>query len=296
MPQLLGFVLVLALVTGALVSVSAGPVLAALPWELALIGGTALGTLLIANGPDVSRGALVGLWLAIRGPRWREADFTALLVVLSDLMRRARQGGVIAIEADIETPAESDTIQRAPRLVADRQACRTLCDAFRLMALDPSRPERVDLHLERSLEQAGLARMRPVQALHTVADALPALGIVAAVLGIIKTMGAIDQSTAIIGAMIATALMGTFLGVFLAYGLVGPLATRFGQVVERELVALEVIAAAVSAHARGTPPSVAIELARSVIPVDAQPPAGRLDHALQAARFGTPRIETRQAG
>jgi chemotaxis protein MotA len=118
-----------------------------------------------------------------------------------------------------------------------------------------------------------------------MADALPALGIVAAVLGIIRTMGAIDQSPAILGAMIGTALLGTFLGVFLAYGIVGPVATRYGQIIEEEATMLDVIRTVLSAHAAGIAPRSAIELGRSSIPLHVQPGPDALDHHLQSLRF-----------
>lgn len=285
MTQLLGFLLVLVLIGAGLAATGAEAVLAALPFELMLIAGAALGTLLIANGPGVARAALGGFAAALRGSRWSRGDFADLLAVLHELCRRVRRGGHVAIEGDIETPSDSALLARAPRLVSDGHARAMLCDAFRLMSLDLSKSGRAEAQMQRAIDMAVAERMRAVGALHTVADALPALGIVAAVLGIIKTMTAIDESNAVIGAMIASALLGTFLGVFLAYGLVGPIAARFGQVVEEEAVALEVIQAFLSAHAAGAPPAVAMELARAAIPGRVQPGPDELDVRMEAARF-----------
>jgi len=286
MSQLIGFFIVIALIAGGLVSTGADAVIAALPFELALIGGAALGTLLIGNAPSVTREALKGMALAITGGRWRREDYAALLGLLHRLIVTQRRGGALALEADIETPSASPVFAKVPRLLADTDALAQLCDAFRLRAMGRADAGQLEEQLYRSIDQASARRMRAVGALQTVADALPALGIVAAVLGIIKTMAAIDQSNAVIGAMIATALLGTFLGVFLAYGLVGPLANRFEQVIEEELAAMEVIALALTADARGEPPRVAMETARMAIPPALQPSAADVDAALSPRMAG----------
>ncbi len=155
----------------------------------------------------------------------------------------------------------------------------------RLMALDLSDPARAEAHMEQSVALHVDQRMKAVRALNTVADALPALGIVAAVLGIIKTMGSIDQSPAVLGMMIGSALLGTFLGVFLAYGVVGPVAARFGQIVEDEAQPLDVIRTVLSAFGGGVQPGIAVELGRTAIPVDQRPDAESVERAQTSARF-----------
>ena len=285
MVQLLGFVIVLAVVFGGLL-LSGGPaIMAALPFELALIGGAAFGTLLIGNAPAVVRRALGGFAVAVRGAKWQRSDYTDLLKTLHELTRRARRGGIIAIESDIESPDASDLFKANPRLLNDPHATALICDSFRLMALDPSALAQTDERIQDTVAGIIEERHRAVGALHTLADALPALGIVAAVLGIIKTMGVIDQSPAVLGEMIAAALLGTFLGVFLAYGLVGPVASRFGQVVEEEATYLDTIRSVLASYAQGLAPRTGIELARSALPADLRPDITTLDHALMADRF-----------
>ncbi|MEM7766086.1 MAG: MotA/TolQ/ExbB proton channel family protein [Pseudomonadota bacterium] len=283
MSQIAGFILILALITMGLVSTGATAVLTALPFELALIGGAAFATLLIGNAPAISWEALRGLALAVTGSRWRRADHAALLAVLHRALTLHRKKGALGLEADLEDPENSALFQAAPRLLKDADARTQLCEALRLMGMGQGGVARVDDQLQRAIDTTHHRRMQAVSALQTVADALPALGIVAAVLGIIKTMTAIDESDAVIGAMIATALLGTFLGVFLAYGLVGPLANRFGQVVEEELGALEVIAVAVSAVASGSPPRVAVETARTSLPPALRPSDADMDGRLHEA-------------
>ena len=285
MTQMLGLVLVIALVFGALFYSTGPAVLAAVPIELGLIGGAALGALLIGNSMAVSKQALLGFPRAIAGPRWKQGDYSALLSLLHELMRRARKGGVVAIEQDIEAPESSALFDEAARLRKDPAIEAMICNTFRVMALGAVDPDRTDAQMDRAISANMHQRMRPVSALHTIADALPALGIVAAVLGIIRTMGSIDQSPAILGTMIGTALLGTFLGVFLAYGVVGPIAARYGQVLEEEAGMLETTQAVLSAYVRGTSPRAAIEIGRAAIAPHLQPDMAELDHSLQQARF-----------
>tara|TARA_R110000787_G_scaffold3532_20_gene13691 strand:- start:4929 stop:5831 length:903 start_codon:yes stop_codon:yes gene_type:complete len=283
--QLVGLVLVFVLVFGGLVLTGGRAAMHALPFELALIGGAAIGTVLIGNSLSVAREALGGFVTAFRGAKWGRADYQDLLVLLGTLMRKARQGGFIAIEADIEDPSRSAIFQASPRILADDATRAMVCDAFRLMALDLSDPARAEAKMDQSIAVYLDQRMKAVAALHTLADALPALGIVAAVLGIIRTMGSINQSPAILGAMIGSALLGTFLGVFLAYGLVGPVAARFGQIVEEDARFLDVIRSVLGAYSEGLQPGIAIEMGRTAIPLALQPDPSTLERALSASRF-----------
>ncbi|MCI4643241.1 MAG: flagellar motor stator protein MotA [Hyphomonadaceae bacterium] len=285
MTQILGFCLILILIVAGLAATGADAIFWALPFELALIGGAAIGTLLLGNSLSVAMGALKGFWLAVRGSPWSQGDFADLLSVLHELCRRERQGGAVSIEEDVEAPESSPLFAAAPRLLGDGAAIALTSDAFRLAAIDMSDPRRAEARMDSAIDQHLAERMRSVAALQTMGDALPALGIVAAVLGIIKTMTAIDASTAVLGELIASALLGTFLGVFLAYGLVGPIAARFGQVVEEDAVALETIRTFLTAHFGGASPSVSLELARAGIPAARQPGLEDLDRAVEAVRF-----------
>lgn len=285
MPQLIGLILVVVLVFGGLALTGGRGAMEALPFEIALIGGAAIGTVLIGNSPQVAKQAFGGFWRSFRGSRWQRAEHRELLVLLSTLMRKVRRGGFVAIEADIEDPEHSALFASAPSVKADPAACEMVCDAFRLMALDLSDPARAEAHMEQAVALHIDQRMKAVSALHTLADALPALGIVAAVLGIIRTMGSIDQSPAVLGSMIGSALLGTFLGVFLAYGVVGPVAARFGQIVEDEAQPLDVIRTVLSAFGSGVQPGIAIELGRTTIPAAQRPDADAVERSQTAVRF-----------
>ena len=153
------------------------------------------------------------------------------------------------------------------------------------MSLDLSDKQRANTAMQRSIDRSYEIEMRPVNALHTLADTLPALGIVAAVIGIIRAMGVIDQAPSVVAAMMAAALLGTFLGVFLAYGVVGPVATRLGQIVEEEERFYIVIQTVLSAHIDGVAPLTAVELGRTEVPTEMSITSDKLRHALQTARF-----------
>ena len=284
MIQILGVITLLILVFGALLSAGGG-VWHALPFELLLICGAAFGTLIISNAPKVAGEALSGFWKVIAGPKWKQRDYLSLFIFLHGITRRAREGGLVAIEDDIERPEAAASFQSVPRILNDVPVRTLICDTFRLMGLDLSNNTRANEAMARSIARQYEARMRAVNALHNMADALPALGIVAAVIGIIRTMGVIDQSPDVIGAMMAAALLGTFLGVFLAYGVVSPVASRFGQIVEEEERFLEVIGVVLSAYGDGLAPLTAVELGRSEMPGDIMISSETLSHALQAVRF-----------
>ena len=295
MTQIIGLLTVFALITGALLHSGSPAVVEALPFELALIGGAALGTLLIGNSPRIAREAAGGVVKAMTGPKWKAADYADLLTGLHDLMKRARRGGIVAIEADIEAPESSPVFQNRPRLLADTAACSLIADSFRIMALNPGGPSPVAGHLHDALSTIAEGRHKAVNALNALADALPALGIVAAVLGIIRTMSMIGQSPEVLGPMIATALLGTFLGVFLAYGLVGPVAARFAQVVDEEMQYLETIRSMMTAHDAGIAPATAVEVARSSLPMHLRPSLSDIDRSLGKVESLPARLRGRTA-
>lgn len=290
MVQIIGLLAVLILVFSALLSTGTG-ILAALPFELFLIGGAALATLLLGNSPKTAVEALGGFVVAVRSAKWRATDYRDVLTLCYTLSREARRGGLVAIERDIEDPSNSPRFKKYPRLLKDSTLVATICDGYRMLGLDLSDPSRADEVMHKSIEAHRDQRHRAANALHTLADALPALGIVAAVIGIIRAMSVIDQAPNVIGAMMASALLGTFLGVFLAYGVVGPIANRFSDIIDDELKINDVAATFISAHGQGVPPRAAAELARAIIPAEFQPAAHELSHAIHNERFSGKRDE-----
>jgi chemotaxis protein MotA len=169
-----------------------------------------------------------------------------------------------------------------PKIAADHHAVTMICDYLRMIGMNADDPHQIEDVMARELKKMKEEELHPSHAMQNIADALPALGIVAAVLGVIKTMGSIDQPPAVLGKMIGGALVGTFLGVLLAYGLMGPLAARLKSVVEEEAKYFEVIRAVLVAHLHGNAPQVAVETGRKIVPSHSMPSFQELEESLQA--------------
>jgi chemotaxis protein MotA len=192
----------------------------------------------------------------------------------------ARQEGNLALERHIENPANSSLFSRYPRLCSNASLVTFLADVFRAITLNFTDPHKVGEMMDAEIDARQLDELRAPNALSTMADALPALGIVAAVLGVIKAMGAINESPDILGHMIGAALVGTFLGVFLSYGLVGPIAARLRAVLQEECVMFGVVRQVITSHLEGLGPQLAVEVGRKSVPMRFQPSFEELDQLL----------------
>ena len=282
--QIIGIVLLFALVFGSyLISGgNLGVILHALPHEMMAIGGAGVAAFLIGNSVPVIKGTLSGFGKVFAGPKWKPSDYRDLLSLLFLLTKTMKSKGVIALESHIENPKESTIFSRFPRVMKDHFAVDFICDTLRMMTMNLEDPHQVEDAMETQLEKHHHEALAPAGALQNLADALPALGIVAAVLGIIKTMGAITEPPEVLGEMIGSALVGTFLGVFLAYGLVGPMATRLKDVVEEEGSFYKIIQSVLVAHLHGNAAHISVEIGRGSVPSGAQPSFLELEEALSA--------------
>jgi chemotaxis protein MotA len=260
-----------------------GIILKALPFELMMIGGAAVGAFMLANDGAAAKQTLRGIAKVFKGPKWKPEDYRDLLCLLFELIRIARTNPV-ALEEHIENPEGSSVFGRYPRILHDHEAVELICDTLRAASMNYDDPHQVEEVLDKRMDATRHHAMHPSHALQTVADALPALGIVAAVLGVIKTMASIDQPPEILGKMIGGALVGTFLGVFLAYGIVGPFATKLKAVVEDDhhfyLLIREVLVANLHRH----PANICIEVGRQNTPHHVRPSFGDLEEALRALK------------
>lgn len=236
-------------------------ILHSLPFELMMIGGSALGAYILSNETATIKHTPGGLIQAFKGPRWKEQDHQDILVLLFQLLRMARANPV-ELEEHIENPEDSAIFQEYPRILKDHAAVSLICDTLRSASLNYDDPYQVEDMLTRRLALLKEEAEHVPHALQNTADALPALGIVAAVLGVIKTMSAIDQPPEILGKMIGGALVGTFLGVFLAYGLVAPLAQRLGAVTKQDLAFYEVIKSVLVAGLHQHATNLCVEVGR----------------------------------
>lgn len=259
-------------------------ILNALPHEMMAIAGAAGGAFILGNSIGTVKKVGAGVMRVFRGSRWKESDYRDLLALLFALLSTFRKGGATAIEKHIDAPAESAIFSRYPNLLADKGLIEFMCDYLRMMTVNFDDPHQIAEAMENDIERYQAEEMGPQHALQIMADGLPALGIVAAVLGVIKTMSSIDQPTDVLGAMIGGALVGTFLGVLLSYCFVGPIASKLHQVVEADLKPLSLVKTAVIAHAQGLPTEVAVELARRMTPSVYAPSFTELDAAIDEAK------------
>jgi len=285
MLAIVGIVIVIGAVFGGYVAAGGkfGVILHALPFELTMIGGAAIGAFLIGNSMSIVKQTARDMGRAFKGARWKKEDYNDLLALLFSLTALA-QNDPLGLEAAIEDPSGSPLFNRYPRIVADHHAVDMICDTLRSSSMNLNDPHQVEDMLEKQLDAHLHHNQMGAHALQNMADGLPALGIVAAVLGIIKTMSAIDKPPTVLGGMIGGALVGTFLGVFLAYGFVGPLAARIGAVVDEEQRFYQLIRDVLIANLHRHAPNMCVEVARQNAPHDLRPSFVDLDAALKVLR------------
>ncbi len=258
-------------------------ILKSLPFEMMMIGGAATGAFLLSNDMGAVKHTLKDIGKIFKGPRWKPDDYRDLLCLLFELIRVARQSPV-TLEEHIETPETSPIFARYPRILEDREAVELICDTLRSASMNYDDPHQVEEILEKRMEASHHHKMHSSHALQSVADALPALGIVAAVLGVIKTMGSIDQPPEILGKMIGGALVGTFLGVFLAYGIVGPFASKLKSVTEDDSHFYQLIREVLVANLHQHAAQICIEVGRQNTPAHCRPSFADLEEALKSAK------------
>ncbi|WP_409020013.1 flagellar motor stator protein MotA [Brevundimonas vesicularis] len=283
--QIIGIVMLFVMVFGSFLlhGGKMATILYSLPYELMAIFGAGIAAFLISNSMQVIKGALSGLGKCFAGPKWKKQDYKDLLSLLFQLTKTMKSKGVIALETHIEKPAESSIFQKYPKVLKDHFATDFICDTLRMMTMNLEDPHQIEDAMEKQLEKHHHEAGEPAHALQNLADGLPALGIVAAVLGIIKTMGSITEPPEVLGSMIGGALVGTFLGVFLAYGLVGPFAARLKAIVDEEAAYYKIIQSVLVAHLHGNAAQISVEIGRGDIPSGAQPSFGEMEEALAAA-------------
>ena len=271
----IGIVVLLLLVFGgfALTGGNLGPVMHALPHEMLIIGGAAIGSLIIGNSGADLKALGGGLAKVFKGPKYQKSDYLDCILLVSTLMKMMRTEGPVAVEPHIEDPANSTLFQQYPKLLKDQTLIHLICDTLRLVVVSSGTldPHAVEDVMDAALKNHHHHAIKPADGLQNLADALPALGIVAAVLGVVKTMGSIDKPPEILGGMIGSALVGTFLGVLLAYGLVGPFATRARTVIESDGAMYHTVKQLIIASLHGHPQPLVIEAARSGVEHSNQP-------------------------
>jgi chemotaxis protein MotA len=282
MLALFGIFLVLAAVFGGFLMERGNPWVLMQPAELLIIGGAGAGIVLAANSPAVIRKMARGVAQVFR-PRVLDAPFflKRLRMLYEIFVYAQRAGGIMQLEQDVEDPEKSAVFSNHPEFLRDRETRDFVCDSLRMLVIGVTTAQELDELMELDIEIQRRGRQEPVNALSAVADALPGLGIVAAVLGVVITMEAIGGAPETIGQKVAAALVGTFLGILLCYGVVGPLAARLDGLSEAHSQFLQVLRIAIVSFARGASPILSVEYARRSIPVEVRPSFIAMETALK---------------
>jgi len=276
---LIGWVVVIGCVLGGYVALGGHIAVLIQPFELVIIGGAAVGAFIAGNPKWVIGSAGKGIKAALKGPAKKKDDYIELLSMMYATFKLAKTKGNLALEQHIEKPEESTLFANFPGFMADHHAVEFFCDYLRLVTLGTEKAHELEALMDEEIEVHHHQDETVAGAIQGMADGLPALGIVAAVLGVIKTMGAITEPPEILGKLIGGALVGTFLGVLLAYGFVGPLATAIKGAQEANSKYIGCIKVGILAHVQGYAPAVSVEFARKTLMSGDRPTFTELEEA-----------------
>ncbi|QIL45093.1 flagellar motor stator protein MotA [Acidovorax sp. HDW3] len=245
--------------------------LEALPFEMITIGGGALGAFVVNNQPKVLKATMAALPSALKSSKYTKARYLELMSLLYEILQKARKEGLMSIEGDVESPKDSPIFQKFPNVGSDHHVVEFMTDYLRMMVSGNLNAHEIEALMDSEIETHHQEAHAPIAALTRLAGALPAFGIVAAVLGVVNTMGSVGQPPAVLGGMIASALVGTFLGIFLAYGVAEPLAGLLEQKAEDAAKEFVCIKTTLLASMQGYNPATAIEFGRKVLFSDVRP-------------------------
>lgn len=255
-------------------------ILHSLPFEMMMIGGAATGAFVASNDFNTIKHTAGDVVTAFKGPKWKKSDYQDLLCLMHELLNVLKKNPV-DIEAHIEAPNDSSIFTKYPRILKDHDAIDMICDTIRSMIMNYDNVHQVEELLQKHLESLQEEKLHGSHALQNMADALPALGIVAAVLGVIKTMASIDKPPEVLGGMIGGALVGTFLGVFLAYGVVGPFAAKVKHTRMEEHTFYAMIGEVLVSSLHKNPVNMCVEVARRHAPSRVRPSFNEIEQALK---------------
>jgi chemotaxis protein MotA len=278
---IIGIVIVLGAVVGGYLMEKGNLLVLLQPAELVIIGGSAVGTLLVANPLPTVIKIFTGLLMVVGGSKYSKVYYLETLRMLLDLFNYARKAGMAKLEGDIEDPAKSEVLKKYPKFLKDHHAVHFLCDTIRTSLSGIVAPFELDQMMELDMEVHHHESNIPILALMTVADALPGLGIVAAVLGVVITMGSLGGPPEEIGHKVAAALVGTFLGILLCYGFFSPLAANMTKIIDAEAQYYQTLRVAIIGFAKGVAPVIAVEFARRAIPHALRPSFKEFETAIK---------------
>ena len=259
-----------------------GPLLDAAPPELLIMGGTAAGGFIIANTRAIKRRVRKSMALLFKKPKYDKNSYIELLSLMYQMFKLAKTKGMLALEAHVEKPLESSIFQSFPGFLQNHHAVEFFCDYLRLFTLGADKPFEIEALMDEEIDVHHAENEQVSAAIQTVADAMPAIGIVAAVLGVIHTMGAISEPPEVLGRLIGGALVGTFMGVWTSYGIIGPIGNFIRATLDAESRYLVCLKVGMLAHLQGFAPSISIEYARKALLTDVRPNFTEVEEATQS--------------
>ncbi|MCQ8780907.1 flagellar motor stator protein MotA [Mangrovibrevibacter kandeliae] len=262
---LIGLVVTLGCLLGGFVAMGGHLEVLVQPFEYVIILGSSVGTFLVANPMKVVKDTGKAVMEGFKNAAPTQRDYLDVLGILHQLMREMRSKSRSEVEAHVDNPTESEIFQAFPKIMKNTMMMNFICDYCRLIIIGNARPHEIEALMEEEINTISRDTLKPKAALQDMADGLPALGIVAAVLGVIKAMGALDQSPEVLGHLIGAALVGTFAGIFFSYGVIGPIATKVKSVREKRVRLYVIIKQALIAYMNGAMPQVALEYGRKTI-------------------------------
>jgi chemotaxis protein MotA len=289
---IIGIVIVFGAVIGGFLMEKGHIMVLVQPAEVLILVGAAIGTLLVANPMHIIKGVVAGLLGVLKGSKFDKKHYLSTLKMMYEFLNKVRKEGLLSVEMDVEKPKESTIFKNYPAFLGDHHARDFVCDTLRTAITGGVEPFDMDQMMELDMEVHHHAEMQPVNALNTVADALPGLGIVAAVLGVVITMGSLGGPPEAIGEKVAAALVGTFLGILLCYGVAGPLSSNMSKTADEHNEYLHVLRVLMLSFLKGAAPMIAIELGRRAIPAHVRP---NFDEMEKGCKGGPVSVETAAA-
>ena len=283
---IIGIVIVFGAVIGGFLMEKGHIMVLVQPAEVLILVGAAIGTLLVANPIHILKGIIAGLLGVLKGSAFGKPRYLSTLKMMYQFLNKVRKEGLLSVEMDVEKPKESAIFKNYPEFLNDHHAREFVCDTLRTAITGGVEPFDMDQMMELDMEVHHHAATQPVNALNTVADALPGLGIVAAVLGVVITMGSLGGPPEEIGEKVAAALVGTFLGILLCYGVAGPLSSNMSKTADEHNEYLHVLRVLMLSFLKGVAPMIAIEMGRRAIPAHVRPSFDEMEKTCKGGPVG----------
>lgn len=286
MVVLIGIVFIISCVLGSYYAMGGEFSILWQPFEMLIVFGSAMGAMVISQPNKFARDIFKNIKYIIIGSQYKKKEFIENLVFNYNILNLLRKKGPVALEEHVDKPEESDLFKEFPSIQKNETSKNLICDSFRMVSMGVRDPNHIDTAMSEDISHIRSEQLRVAEALHSTADSLPGLGIVAAVLGVIHTMRSIHEPPEVLGKLIGGAFMGTFLGVFLSYAIVGPLAHRLRMIIERDQQYYDCIRMGIVSYLQGSSPALAVEFARKALPTSVRPSFAELEEKLYEKKQG----------